>query len=251
MKECIETRKTAKGAARVMWKLLANSLIGKFAQRTDRVNVAKLYELSQKLNVLIEDLCDMSFAEIRMLAEAEGIKVEQFSLGPVWMPEWNGLITGYTRARLGRALWKKGGVYCHTDSLWTGNEKPDEGWEIKMSGKVTIARTRFAALWGKKESHVAHHSVWTRLVAEQMLKKFDGENDVLRKYPKTRPLHFREAVKRGDRVGRWIEDGDPSFWRQAHTKWDGKRELLPDGSTRPWESLEKYLAWKEAEENSP
>lgn len=249
MKDCIEARKTAKGASRVMWKLLANSLIGKFAQRTDRINVSKLYELSEKLGVLIEDLCDMSFAEIRMLAEAEGIKVEQFSLGPVWMPEWNGLITGYTRARLGRALWKKGGVYCHTDSLWTQDRKAEKGWEIKRSGQVTIARTRFAALWAKGDEHIAHHSVWTRLVASQMLKAFRGPLDVVRKYPKTRPLHFKEAVKRGDTVGRWIEDGDPTFWRRADTKWDGKRRLLPDGiHTVPWESLEEYLAWKEIQE---
>jgi hypothetical protein len=248
MRDCIEARKTAKGAARVMWKLLANSLIGKFAQRTDRISAAKLWELSEKLGVLIEDLCDMSFPEIRMLAEAEGIKVEQFSLGPVWMPEWNGLITGYTRARLGRALWKKGGVYCHTDSLWTRDRVALPGWEIKRSGAVTIARTRFAAMWSKGDDHIAHHSVWTRLVAGQMLKKFDGKVDVVRKYPKSRPLHFKEAVKRGDTVGRWIEDGDPSFWRRADTRWDGKRELLEDGTTHPWETLEKYLAWKETQE---
>lgn len=246
MKDCVDARKDAKGAARTMYKLLANSLIGKFAQRTDRINVSKLYELAEITGTLIEDLCDMSFPELRILAEAEGIKLEQFSLGPVWMPEWNGLITGFTRARLGRALWKKGGVYCHTDSLWTVSKSVDSGWEIKRSGKVTIARTRFAALWAADDNHIAHHSVWTRLVAEQMLKKFKGAEDVVRKYPKTRPLHFREAVKRGDTVGRWIEDGDPSFWRRADTKWDGKRQLLENGETRPWKNLEEFLIWQEA-----
>jgi hypothetical protein len=79
-----------------------------------------------------------------------------------------------------------------------------------------------------------------------MLKKFKGAEDVVRKYPKTRPLHFREAVKRGDTVGRWIEDGDPSFWRRADTKWDGKRQLLENGETRPWKNLEEFLIWQEA-----
>lgn len=247
MQRCLEARKTAKGAARTMYKLLANSLIGKFAQQTDRLNVAKLYELSKLTGVLIEDLCEMSFQELREIAEAEGIQLEKFSLGPVWMPEWNGLITGFTRARLGRALWKNGAVYCHTDSIWSGSAKADPGWEIKGRGKVTVARTRFAALWTNPPK-IVHHSVWTRNVGEQMLKKFTGREDVARKYPKSRPRKFREAVKSGETVGRWIEEGEKGFWHRADTRWDGKRFLLPGGETRPWENLAEYLAWKETEE---
>lgn len=243
---CMGERAKAKGAARIMYKLLGNSLIGKFAQRSDRVNLSSLFKLADASKIGIDELADMSYAEQKALGDEFGIPMERFSLGPVWMPEWNGLITGYVRAQLSRALWKCGGVYCHTDSLWTrdGSRLDPKIWELKASGRVTVVRTRFAALWGK-EPHVAHHSVWTKKVAEQMIRKFTG-TDFKRRYPKSRPLKFREALKKNDRVGRWIEEGDSGYWHSADTRWDGKRCLLPDGTTRPWTDLKEYLAWKEA-----
>jgi hypothetical protein len=98
-------------------------------------------------------------------------------------------------------------------------------------------------LWSKEEKHIAHHSVWAQTVAEQMLKKFQGDT-FRRKYPKSRPLKYREALKRHDTVGRWLGEGDKGYWHTADTRWCGKRELLPDGSTRPWNSVDDYEAYR-------
>jgi hypothetical protein len=231
-----------------MWKLLGNSIIGKFAQHTDRVHLSALFDLAEKSGDLIEDLCGMSWDELRVLGEEYNVRLERLSLGSVWMPEWNGLITGYTRARLASALACGGAVYCHTDSLWCRADCkcPGPAWESKTEGRATVIRTRFAGLWGEKEKHIAHHSVWSQAVAEQMLEKFRGDT-FSRKYPKSRPLKFREAVKRRDTVGRWLGEGDKGYWHTADTRWCGKRELLTDGTTRPWNTVDDYDKYRDNE----
>jgi len=242
MRRCLSEREKSSGAKRVMWKLLGNSMIGKLGQHIEKVKIGQLMKIAQKSGMLIEDLCGMSTDEICSLAEMSGMKdFSYISLGPIWMPEWNGLVTGYVRAQLGRALWKAGGVYCHTDSVWTGNpEVLGPEWEAKGTGPVTIARTRLAALWSKPKPHVASHSIWDRDVAEKMLKDFDGDKDIAVRYGKSRPLHLKEAFKRNDRPGRWIQEGDIGYWHTGSTAWDYKRALFRARDTRPWLYLAEY-----------
>ncbi len=239
----LEQRREAEGAARIMYKLIANSLVGKFAQSVSRIPLSEYLRIAEEYDCYLDELFELSHDEL----EALGVESAP-SVGPVFMPEWNGLITGYTRAALARILDSAGAVYCHTDSIWTRGRPSSDmlPLEKKSTGPATVIRTRFGALGApitakgvrSGKCHIAYHSVWNLIAACQIVKKFDGE-DFLRKYPVRRPLKFREAIKSGRTPGHWVEE-----WRCANTLWCGKRRLLPSGNTRPWADLAEYTAWK-------
>ena len=242
-------RKKATGGARHMWKLLGNALIGKLAQCISKIAIDDLMQIAKKLDLYLDEVLECSADEQRNLADIAGVTLrEAVSVGPIFMPEWNGLITGYTRAALAELVSSGNAVYCHTDSAWCKGKKRPKcerlKFEKKTSGPVTIARTRFAAMgerltYARMRSdkvHVAHHSVWNATAAIQMLNKFDGSKDIERKYPVKRPLKLRESIKSGRQIGLWVTE-----WRTANTKWDQKRRLLKDGCTEPWETVEQYL----------
>jgi len=228
MERALEERGKAKGAAKTLWKLLSNSLIGKFAQAISRVPLGEYWRLAEEGGFLLDELFELTPDELQALGARQVV-----SVGPVFMPEWNGLITGFTRATLSRMLRAaRRPVYCHTDSIWAKGLAGTFAlpYEIKERGAVKVVRTRFGSLG----SHIAHHSVWNLRAAAQMLKRFDG-SDFLRKYPIVRPLRVREALRHGLRPCVWVKE-----WRAANCKWDFKRKLLPDGSTRPWKDIEEF-----------
>lgn len=236
----LNNRATATGAGRVMYKLLGNSIIGKFAQRISKVPIDEYYRLAQDWNVYLDELFELSTEELEALGARSVVNV-----GAVWMPEWNGLITGYTRAALAQLVRTGEAVYCHTDSVWT-KKRPSSDmlpFDVKTRGPVKIVRTRFACM-GKtitpkavkeEKSHVAHHSVWNLTAACQMLSRFQGQS-FTRKYPIRRPLKLREALRTKRTPGTWVEE-----WRQANTCWDAKRILHRDGTTSPYPTVEAYL----------
>lgn len=232
MEQVLAERAKATGARKVMLKLLANSLIGKFAQRVDRVGVQELFRCAEANGMSIDDFMELNRDEQKAL----GLET-QVNVGSVWMPEWNGLITGLTRRRLSEMVVEGRAVYSATDAVWV--DRPQPGWkdrgDCKRDGPATLARTRLAAIWSDP-AHVVHHSVWNRKSAETMLREFTGARDVKIKYPIRRPLKFREAVKKKRVPGVWVEE-----WRTADTHWDGKRVLLERGETRPWKDLAEYV----------
>ncbi len=236
MRECMEKRRESKGADRQKYKLGMNSLIGKFFQRSLRLPISVLFNLSKELGTPIDTLAKLSKHELMALAGVQ----ESVNLGPVWMPEWAGLITGRTRAILGREIARRLPAYVHTDSIWVpGSAEPAPGWDNKGQGDATIVRTRYAALWCDPVPHVAHHSVHDRKHAEKVLREWDGCAIVSSRYGKSRPLHIREALRRHDTYGRWTEKSDPGYFHETDTRWDHKRVLLPSGHTRPWLSLQE------------
>jgi hypothetical protein len=236
MQECMDKRAKATGADRQKYKLGMNSLIGKFYQRNLRMPISVLYSLSKELGTPLDTLAKMSKHEIMALAGVE----ESVNLGPVWMPEWAGLITGRTRAILGREIMRRLPAYVHTDSIWVpGRATPAPGWDIKGEGPATIVRTRYAALWCEPSPHIAHHSVHDRKHAETVLRNWDGRGIVTTRYGKSRPLHVREAFRRHDTYGRWTEPKDPGYFHETDTRWDYKRALFPSGLTRPWRTLDE------------
>jgi hypothetical protein len=244
MRDCLAAREkyrdTARGQAE---KLSANSFIGKTAQKIQKQMRDSLWLIARKTGVLIDDLADMPNEELKGWAEEAGVKAVRASLGPIWMPEWNTLTTGRARSWLGRALYKYGGVYSHTDSIWTA--RPDEFdpviWKRVDRGPVKVARQRLAYMDGEKKEKMPHHSITSIEAAREILKRFDGSKDIRMKYTKSRPLHLKEALMRGRNPGTWIGEGDPGFNRVGKTDWDARRCLLPDGRhTRPWKDLEEY-----------
>lgn len=238
-----ERDKFPKGSVqRFTRKLMANSLTGKFGQHTDKESVRDWKRVADKYGITIDDFADMSRDEKLSLAAECGMTTRSMSLGPVWMPEWYSLITGKARAALGRAIWKTEAVYAHTDSVWTrsGAILDPRVWECKKKGPVTLCRTRLAALWDPDGAHVAYHSINDFKTAETLLRRFKGR-DIKIRYGRSRPLHFKEAFRRGATPGHFIRDGEPGYWRQASSHWDRKRRLDKDGAnTHPWKNLKEY-----------
>lgn len=239
----LDERREAQGAGKVMFKLLGNALIGKFAQQINKVPIEEYYRLAEEGGFYLDEMFGLSSDELIALGASAVV-----SVGPVFMPEWNGLITGYTRAALAELVDSGKAVYCHTDSAWCRQKPKCERlpFEIKTSGPVKVVRTRFAGI-GKKynptevkagRTHVAHHSIWSLKAGCAMLNRFNGGGFEY-EYTIKRPLKLRESIKKNDTLGRWVKET-----RKGQTHWGGKRRLLPDGNTVPWASVTEYLQWK-------
>ena len=256
-KWAIQKRKESKGAARVMYKLLANSLTGKFVQAITSVSIETCKRIADKGNYFLDDVLALNFQELGELAYALAIPVET-SIGPVFMPEWSGLITGYTRTALAQMLRTSGAVYCHTDSVW-GKKKPTCDllpFEKKIAGDVTIIRRAFGCIGNLSKArrlvkaeesmgdclHAAIHSIWKLEAGLDMLHRFDGY-DFTHKYRIKRPLKYKEAVKRFRK-----QKKEPGVWikelRTGSTHWDNKRLLLDNGDTRPWLDIQEYISFQ-------
>lgn len=233
MEMVIEERAKVKGATSQMYKLLGNSLTGKFAQAVHRVSINERIALAERLGTTLDDVFDLTTEELIALGCNDTI-----SVGSVFMPEWYGLITGYTRAALAKMIRTSHAVYCHTDSVWCKHRPSCDGmlaFEKKGSGSVVIVRTRFGRI-GRK--HTAYHSVWSRSAANRMLTRFNGATFSYN-YKVRKPLKLKEAIKSERKPGTWVE-----LKRKASTFWCGKRRLLSDGTTLPWKDVDEYREWK-------
>jgi hypothetical protein len=239
LRRLMDDRKGATGARRVALKLLANSVIGKCAQAIEDYGLEDLRRVAAANELTLLELVEMHPEERAEL----GVK-KRLSLGSLFLPEWNGLITGHVRAQLARMLHVGEPIYSATDAVWYAGNPGVLPYpaEKKHEGHAIIARTRLARLGA---GHVVHHSVARRSAASRLLSQFvrAGGNDVRRKYRVRRPLKAMEALRFGLPLGKWIEET-----RTARTDWDGKRKLLPDETTRPWLNLGEFLAWRETRE---
>jgi len=235
-------REKATGAGSYLFKLLGNSLTGKFWQRTDKASIDEIMKAAEDNGIPFDELLAMRPEE----QSAFGVQ-KTVSVGTVFMPEWAGLTTGYTRAMLARMISEGEAIYAHTDSVWVPQSRLsrlhrlDLGgleWSIKGEGNAVVVRTRFAELSGREYHHVPHHSVWNVKAAENAISKFKGEDFTFR-YPIRRPLKLREASKRKIPVGTWVTE-----WRTGNTVWCGKRQVENDGTTHPWETADDFAQSK-------
>lgn len=209
---------------RVALKLLANSCIGKLAQRVNDADALDLIKLARSLDIQLGGR--MTRAEY----EALGVRVT-VRTGSLWFPEWNGLITGRVRAILSRAIAETEAVYSATDAVWSKRAPAPylgASWELKRKGYAVVARTRLAMMG----DHIPHHGIWRRDVARELL---SGDIDGTIQYETEKPRKLKEAIRDRERFGEWR-----TLTRTADASWDGKRRLFPDGSTEPWPTEEAY-----------
>lgn len=232
----LETRKGAQGAKSTAYKLMANSLIGKLAQRRAGVDIEKLRQFCEDEAVSIYDAIRLNGEELKTLGLAREAKV-----GTCFMPEWNSLITGYTRARLNEILYLADPpVYCATDSVWSLRPivKPPPDLGLKREGRGIVVRTRLGGIFAPgARPHLAHHSIHTRAAGERLLRGL-GKIDRIR-YRSRRAIKLRESLRRRLRLGTFLSE-----LREGSTAWDGKRRLESSGATVAWRSVSDYLLWK-------
>lgn len=233
----LEIRRNSTGAKSIAAKLMANSLIGKLAQRRGGTDMEKLRAFCEKEGVSIHDAIKLSSEELKALGLERPNKV-----GTCFMPEWNALITGFVRAQLHGILQMSNPVYCATDSVWSTKpiKDPPKGLGLKRTGPGAVVRTRFGAIYPPgEEPHIAHHSIWNRKAGLDLIKEFDKISEI--HYPIKRAVKLRESIRTRVRLATFLEET-----RKGNTNWDGKRELLPDGTTRPWKTIEDHLKWRKA-----
>lgn len=235
MAELLSERQSATGARKVALKLLANSLIGKLAQRVSGIDVEKLRKLAIETGIDLTSLAKLTIQEAKALGVDTGPKV-----GGIFYPEWNGLITGYVRAQIGGLIAEHGAVYAATDAIWV--EKPlrkvPAELSLKREGPGVVARSRLGLIGIEGSAHVAHHGIWNRAAAEQLLRyNLDGQET----YKGRRPTKLRESLRDEIEYGKWQE-----YEREASAEWDYKRRLLPDGRTEPWDTAAEFEREKAA-----
>lgn len=242
MAEVISERQGTKDPVRrTALKLLANSLIGKLAQRVVGPDMDDLVTLARRKGFNVDRFARLTREECIALGVRMHVK-----LGSMFFPEWNSLITGRVRAIMGLAVSECGAVYASTDAVWSRTKKPPAPylgaqWGHVRSGPGVVARTRLARLG----EHVAHHSIWKRTAGEAVLEHVADDSDETVSYTVQRPLKLKESIAKGEHYGRWVEET-----REASGAWDHKRKRAADGTFGPWDSADEYLAALQADARS-
>jgi len=252
MRDKVSERASSKDPIRrTALKLLANSLIGKLAQRVVGPDLESLIQLARTKSLDLGSIVRLTREECIAL----GIPLH-VRLGAMFFPEWNSLITGRVRAQLGKAVEETGAIYASTDAVWSRVKKSPSAylgavWGYVRSGPAVVARTRLARIG----DHVAHHSIWKREAGERVLESVAAGTDESVRYTVRRPLKLKESLSKGSRYGVWIEEE-----REARGNWDHKRRTPgadSDGECRsrdrrsgtrtvPWDSATDYLAAAQA-----
>lgn len=259
---------------RTLWKLMMNSVIGKFCQKVIKWDVNDLMRLQTFFHIPVQDLLRMD--EASFLAHAREFETitgrtcrERVNVGSLWMPEWNTLILGYARATLARAFRETKAMIGTTDSLITSQDRGPGftcngiRFERKTWGThLVIVRTRLYALWGgyclschqpvEQETEgmyvcprcsrpsgkpkIAYHAIHSSKAAQQILRTEFPSGAAYAQY--RIPLRFirlREALATGKALGAPVRDSP----RIVSLEWDGKRVLKV-----PWWQKEQAAIYR-------
>lgn len=226
MSWALEKRRGAEGELALLFKLIANSLTGKFIQSCYAYNIEDMRKLAVQAGLTLDKIIALAPEEKDCL----GV-VKTLSLGSVHIPEWYGLITGYTRAALAEMIETSDPIYCHTDSVWA-RRKPRTDllpFSLKGTGKAVVLRSRLARLG----DHIARHGIRSVKGAKEI---FDsGKLEGIYEYEHERPIKVLEAARRKKTAGRWETETI-----KIDLGYDHKRKLLSNGQSRPWEHMREY-----------
>jgi hypothetical protein len=212
------------------YKIMLNSLYGKFAMATDG-----LQELS------ITDDGEIFFKD----------KITQYS--PAYVNViWSSFITSYARIHLLEHLLQvEYPLYCDTDSIFFAGKK-----SFKYS--AALGGFKSEGVYDTGEFYLPKFYTLTKSKGKDIIKikgiPYDFQSDFLSDFylmvenpdeynrkkiagkltKWSRPLKYREALRRGMRPNQWVEQG-----KEIQTEYD-KRIILEDGSTYPIKVDERY-----------
>lgn len=210
---------------REMWKLIMNSLIGKFHQTTPEYDENYMLSFMQKTG--LETLSDPSLRKYLYKPPV---------VGPCWAPEWASLILGKARALMAEFI-AKGSLFCSTDSglFPKGTDLGCEALEQLRSvgsdfrkeyecDSVLLGRSRLYALLknGEIVKSARHGTVASEQVFAEMVKdNLKAGKDLELKAQKTHLGTAKDMIKKGKKLG------ESETWeRLINWNWDDKRELV-------------------------
>lgn len=218
-----------------LYKLMMNSIIGKFIQKIKKYDINDIFKLAVKTGLPTAYLMG-----IKDLTEL-GIK-EVIHVGSGFIPEWNGLITGYARATLAKAFNDNRAILGTTDSLIINSKMvtPEINgirFEEKARGdKVVVYRNRLYSLQARGEIiKLAHHGVHSRAVARDVLLDFINETQYT--YSRKHIIKLRESFSTG------LTFGSTEIKNMVvNLNWDNKREFSHAGKiTTPFANVSESL----------
>ena len=229
-------------AARTVYKLLLNSLYGKFGQHRVGWDLNDMRAACRVLCLPNLAVLDNTPNWPQMAAE-EGLDIEpDISVGSAWCPEWAALIQGYARYIESRAMRETVALVGTTDSvLIQGDMGPSfdiEGITFKREctgSRAVIVRSRLYVLAARQglgwhiEKAALHGCPKVQQAPEKVL-FWRGEDSIKIETTRTRKLKeglFSDMAV-GARTGRGkrqIEVHDVSM------HWDNKRHLMGDYSS--------------------
>jgi len=216
-----------------LYKLMMNSIIGKFIQKIKKYDINDIFKLAVKTGLPTSYL--MTIKDLSQL----GIK-EKIHVGSGFIPEWNGLVTGYARATLAKAFCDNQAILGTTDSLITDSEMLAPiingiTFEEKARGdKVVVYRNRLYSLQDNgKIIKIAHHGVHSQRVAEDLLLDFIDKKQYT--YKKKHIIKLRESFSGSGIFGSMETKG-----MIVNLNWDNKRRLHYVGEiTSPFNSADE------------
>lgn len=135
-------KETSAGAERAFWKLVGNSLSGKFGMELNRKTI-KLRTDEEIKKCREKGLGFEEFHPFNDIAE-DYLMVDRRIFAPYVQPQVAAHITAYARLELLKVLWwaeEHGGVYyCDTDSVVTKRPLPAQWVDDSKSGKWKLER---------------------------------------------------------------------------------------------------------------
>lgn len=226
MKDMLKFKNTTEGAERSFYKLMMNSIIGKFTQKIMKVDINSIVSYAKEHNIPYEDMGKIT----------GGIIKKKVSLGSGFMPEWNTLILGYARATLGKAFRDNNALIGTTDSLIIEDNMKSMNvnglhFELKAEADRLIAlKTRvYAMIKNDKPIYVAHHGIHCRENLVGMMEKSLNSKTGVVKYDVSKIIKLRQSIRQRIPFG-----SDMLRHMRFNGEWDNKRSLQKDGTTVPF-----------------
>lgn len=224
--------------ARTMYKLLLNSLYGKFGQHRVGHSLDTLRAVCRALKLpgldVLENIPNWEQMAGDILGGGEGKPIEpEVVMGGQWCVEWAALIQGYARYIESRAMREYVALLGTTDSVLINGDAGDEFYidDVKFKreargDRAVIVRARLYALaQGDTITHAALHGAPKTENAPAALLAWAGGDTLTVKADRVRKL--RAGLMDGGKVG----TVQAQVTHLVSMAWDSKRSLVGDYST--------------------
>lgn len=217
-------RKNKNTGQEYLYKMLMNSLLGKFGQQYRRIPITQLERLAEAKQMTLEQVTNyVGYVEQHTLDA-------KVCLGAGYIPEWYALITGKARASVLEAAWKNEALAIVIDSVicqreLTQHEYGGISYGLQAQGcKYVAYREMFYGLYDRNGNEVrAAHQGMPKGPSIPILQKFDSDLEEIH-YERQRILKMNEAIRRGERAGAHVTE--------KHCKpLVTTRGIIPEGGT--------------------
>ncbi len=212
MRDLIKKKDAAERAGqadlRYLYKLMAVSIIGKFTQKTERIQINAIVKRARELGMTTGEYT--SILGKKEYDAAHGFIKRDVSLGSGYYPEWYTLILGKSRASIFEAARLTDALVISTDSfIFRMPPVLSTVWPLIFGGiayekrgsgdRFVCYREKLYALKsGNEFVHVAHHGNYA---GEETTAALSGFRSGSISYTGKRIVTVREALSGGVRIG--------------------------------------------------